>query len=540
MSQTVDLEKQSPNLTDDPGHTELRDRVVAVQRLESRRRWGTSVCLVVLVTVSLAGAVAIGDYLWPLATIWRALALVMIGAIGGWMAFRAARRCRYTTGDAAADVETAFPRYGQRLRTTLDYAEHPLETARAAPSLLRALHAETRQIAAPDDFSQASSPGRFYLAVGTCLLVMVIAGLCLLCVPELRVTAGRLFLLPLDYTYVSVGPIEQPIPQGEDALVEVEVQGRPIRQAVVRYRRADSQDDWQQLPLLPPGADPEKPPTEMNGKLSTTIVDCRHDLEVLVAAGPRAHPLQRIEVLPPLELRRFTAHVQPPDYLQRDAETFDSESFVVWEGSHVGLRFEMNRAPAQAILKPELLADSTDGSDDKEMAPIELTIADNVVTGELSDLRRSIRFTLDALTADQMSLDSPRFHIRVQMDKKPQIRFASPEEDLEVIPTTEIRLAVEANDDVGVTKVGVLYRIGSGSLQTLWEQDYSHSPDSLHAENTLFLEDHQLTYPDAVTYYAFAEDNYFGQPRRVATDLRFIDIRPFKREYQIIQSPGGT
>ena len=139
-----------------------------------------------------------------------------------------------------------------------------------------------------------------------------------------------------------------------------------------------------------------------------------------------------------------------------------------------------------------------------------------------------------------MALDSPRFRIRVQMDKKPQIRFVSPEEDLEVIPTTEVPLSFEASDDLGVTKAGVLYKIGDGSPQTLWEHEYVESQDSLHAQNTLFLEDHQLTFRDAVTYYAFAEDNYFDKPRRVTTELRFIDIRPFKREYQITQAPGGT
>src|SRR5579859_5937175 len=38
---------------------------------------------------------------------------------------------------------------------------------------------------------------------------------------------------------------------------------------------------------------------------------------------------------------------------------------------------------------------------------------------------------------------------------------------------------------------------------------------------------------DSVTYYAFAEDNYPGTPRRTVTDLRYIDIRAFKREYKL-------
>jgi hypothetical protein len=245
-------------------------------------------------------------------------------------------------------------------------------------------------------------------------------------------------------------------------------------------------------------------------------------------------------VLQPLELRRFTAHVEPPAYVQRDAETVDAESFAAWEGSRVELRFELSRAPAEANLEFNRLASAEAAPNEEALPNADLVITDNVVTGELADLRHSLQFTLDAITADQMTLDSPRFRIRVQKDKKPQIRFVSPEENLEVIPTTEVPLVCEASDDVAVTKVGLLYKIGDGALQTVWEQDYDEAQDSVDAASTLFLEDLQLTYKDSVSYYAFAEDNYFGQPRRVTTELRFIDIRPFKRTYQIIPSTGGT
>src|SRR5207247_1867636 len=49
----------------------------------------------------------------------------------------------------------------------------------------------------------------------------------------------------------------------------------------------------------------------------------------------------------------------------------------------------------------------------------------------------------------------------------------------------------------------------------------------------------QVTYKDALTYYAFAEDNYFGQPRRTTTPLRYIDIRPFKMAFQVVEGGGS-
>ena len=53
-------------------------------------------------------------------------------------------------------------------------------------------------------------------------------------------------------------------------------------------------------------------------------------------------------------------------------------------------------------------------------------------------------------------------------------------------------------------------------------------------EKVLPLEFFELTQKDSVMYFAFAEDNRPDSPQRTETDMRFIDIRPFKRTYQIV------
>ena len=52
----------------------------------------------------------------------------------------------------------------------------------------------------------------------------------------------------------------------------------------------------------------------------------------------------------------------------------------------------------------------------------------------------------------------------------------------------------------------------------------------------LLLEKLAASPTDSLTYYAFAEDNYPAGPKRTETDLRYIDIRPFKREYKMAES----
>ena len=84
-------------------------------------------------------------------------------------------------------------------------------------------------------------------------------------------------------------------------------------------------------------------------------------------------------------------------------------------------------------------------------------------------------------------------------------------------------------------------KVGDGTMRTLWEKEFAgpETPRSSRAQPVLFLEEHPVTFQDAVTYFAFVEDNRPGDGGRTATELRFIDIRPYKREYQILEG-GGT
>ena len=57
-------------------------------------------------------------------------------------------------------------------------------------------------------------------------------------------------------------------------------------------------------------------------------------------------------------------------------------------------------------------------------------------------------FNLTATAADGMQLDPQRLTIRVQLDRRPEIKFVQPPEELVVTPTTEVPMIVEANDDI--------------------------------------------------------------------------------------------
>jgi hypothetical protein len=138
-----------------------------------------------------------------------------------------------------------------------------------------------------------------------------------------------------------------------------------------------------------------------------------------------------------------------------------------------------------------------------------------------------------------MVLEPQRLSIRVQLDRKPEVKFIEPPEELVVTATTEVPMAIEAGDDIGLHKVGILFQINDGEMQVLCEQDAAGSIEPFSLSQVLLLEEHRVSYKDSVTYYAFAEDNYFDQTRRTTTPLRFIDIRPFQTAFQIVEGEGS-
>ncbi|MCO6458876.1 MAG: hypothetical protein J5I93_26510 [Pirellulaceae bacterium] len=561
------------------------DRVPSAvrQRLESlRRRTLRQRALIDLGRgVLLAGAL-LAALVWldnRLELPWAARAIGLLGAIGAvvWTAVQAARqRYNYTAADAAADVESHYPQYGQRIRTSRDYGDPDEQTAPAAPGIVSLMQADTQLYTADVDFGQVARSRPVWLtwlAVGAAL---VLGLACLLANSELWISLGRALLLPLQYTQVTVTPLDQPVRAGQDAVIAAEVTGRPVRQAELLYRPSGSQQPWTRLPLLPVreseadteadaefstaeagnpkaltdsrrtltnDAGGEQSPGEnrrasdpLVGQLLATIADCQEDLEYKVVAGPLDSQVWQLRVLQPLEMQQFTAHVESPAYTGRAPETTESLDLKVIEGATVRLDLIMNRSPADARLIPldengQPLADQAR----------EVTIAGTHLQTTLPAMKESLTCLITAAAADGITFESPRLRIQVQPDARPRVRFVEPAEDLEVIPTTEVTLAVEAGDDFGLRQVGILYQIGDEPPRTLWSQQFdADQPREMQVRPVLSLEQFPLTHQDAVTYHAFVEDNHPDGPRRTTTELRFIDIRPFKREYEILPASGGT
>jgi hypothetical protein len=514
-----------------------------IQKLETTRRgmrgyqrWR---CLLQVAVVGLAllGLLAAADYLWPLPWMARAAGLGAVAAVALVMLFRGLvlPAHRFGKQEAAVEVEETFPELGQRVRTTLEYVEPTPATAPALPALVDALTTDTdRRTRGLPIEGLVPWKSLTWLAAGAAGLLVLFTAF-LVKNPEWRIAALRSLLLPSEYTQLAVKPGDHTVKTGQDLNLEVTLTGRPVADATLRYRTAGTDEDWTKVSLAPPDLAAAESAPKLLGTLQTTLKDCRQDLEYRVDAGPVASPTYRLTVLHPLVLKKTETTIEPPAYTRRPVSKVAQANVKVITGSKVGFRFTLDRAAQTARLhvRPK------DAKPGEAPPPQPLRVEGTDLVGELAAVRQELEYEIVAEAADGMKLEAGKFRIQLQPDRKPTVKFLKPKDQIEVTPSTEVHMKFEAEDDFGLAQVGVVFQVGNGEKKTLYLKQDPAQPTRYQGEAVLPLEEHKVDFQEGVTYYAFAEDNNPEKPQRATTDLQFIDIRPYKREFQLIDG-GGT
>jgi hypothetical protein len=547
------------------GTLELREKLARAQHKQISNRFGIGIGALVIFSMVAILAIATVDWIFELPSVLRALWILLTVASASMGLGYAYNRWirRYSISSAAVDTENQLAQFGQRLRTTIDYEQADATPAQASASLLESLRLDSLKVAKRVNWEAAIDrrPLTWILVAASSLMFLV--GMFLLLFAEFRTAIARSLLLPFEYTTATYSPESSTIRLGESVEVNAVIQGRPVNSANIRYRETGSKLGWNvaellpsrrdvpiqenQRPILsgPKGSGPKESvrTTKIAGDVSTTLSDLKKDTEFEVLIGSRRLPLGHVTVLQPLTLDQVQVTINPPDYTKLSPWACDLLDVTAPEGSSVDLDFTFNRAVSSIALVPQAApqAKSSDGTPQRgpntilqgsESDSPPLNLSENRATGSLRELRKNGFFSIDARAADGITLVDKQLKIRVKPDLKPRVRFVEPKEQLTVAANAQVPMVVEAEDDYGLYKVGVLFQIGSEPMQTLVEEDAQGSAEPLRLATVLLLEKYALTATKAVTYYAFAEDEYFGTRRRTLTPLKFIDILPEELDAQ--------
>src|SRR5262249_19210860 len=103
----------------------------------------------------------------------------------------------------------------------------------------------------------------------------------------------------------------------------------------------------------------------------------------------------------------------------------------------------------------------------------------------------------------------------------------------------EVFTEMKATDDFGINSLELYYSVNGGKEEKVDVfRNNGQAPKEISGSHTFFLEKKNLKAGDYVMYYAKAVDSR-NPSNTVQTDLYFIEVRPYAREYRQGQAGGG-
>jgi hypothetical protein len=442
----------------------------------------------------------------------------------------------WTKPRTAFEIEARFPQLGQRIRTVVQYGGRPdqqIEEEGVKPSLVQALEGETEEQSSLLPLDQVVRWRRAHALGSLAALPVALLAFAAITSSEWQTAIKRAILIETPYTTVEVKPGNVLVDQGENVAVAVELKGRPRKTVVLQTRISGKpESSWksEKIESLAKGA---------------TVEKVKDPVHYRVVAGPAESPAYVIRVRYPLAIKTFEVQVTPPTYTGLEPKSTKGGDVQAVEGSAATFKIVFDAMPSEAALE---LVDLTAKPPKKgEPAPgptiLPLEREGNELIANL-DLSRDLEYKVVAKTADGRILPKNKYRIDVREDRAPRVVFDEPDEALEVHPIAEVRHRARVNDDFGLSRAGIVFRFNDGDEKTLIFKDFpvtkgQKPKTSATLEEMLLLETLNATPLDSVTYYAFAEDNFPGNPRRTETDLRYIDLRVFKREYKLAEPGSG-
>ncbi|MBI2834971.1 MAG: hypothetical protein HYX76_11160 [Acidobacteria bacterium] len=317
---------------------------------------------------------------------------------------------------------------------------------------------------------------------------------------------------------IDVTPGDATVPRGADLTISARLRGFEADQAVLMVRKGETKL-FQTLPLVRGAA----------GQYDGMLFDLAASVEYFVeAAGVRSRVFKLHTVdLPYVE--RLELEYRFPVYTGLSpVKVEDGGDIAVLGGTEVGVRV-ISTIPTRGgriVLH------------DKTSVPLEA--AGNVLTARFTADRDGFyRIELDAPSGERVAA-SPQYTIDVLSDQPPFVSFSRPGRDTTASPLDEVFLEVRAEDDYGVRDLELVYSVNGQAEQIVKLFDGRSRRAEISAGHTLYLENINVQPGDSISYYARAADNDTVQgAKRATSDLYFLRVRPFHKEFRRAESQAG-
>lgn len=529
-----------------------------------RMRWTQTLTIVGWLAVgvlSVLVALSAADYVfetgWNLRAAIVCFAVVASLSLGGVQIVRGLRR--WNRKATAARVEDRFEDLGQSVRTVVQYRDRQ-QAEGVSTSLLGALNSNVEKQTEDLRLSEAVATGPLKFAVTCLAAILLCAGFALATSWDWRMAASRALLGNTPYTSVEVAQGDIRVDEKSNVKLEANVLGRVDRDTALRIRKLPAtaaanailpmDDDsetgdrtqgkqvateaWETRALTT--RDAVKSETRLVS-YSVNVKKVKEPFEYQVVSGKYKSPIYRVDVRYPLAIQAFDIRLDFPEYTGLTDKSLSKGSFEAVEGTIAQIAIELDHAPESAWLemRPILLPVGEEPA--VERVPLAI---DGVRLSTTLELVEDRYYEVHAEARDGTILRPNRQRIRAHEDRAPRIAFETPAQLTEVHPLAELLMKMRISDDYGLRRGGIVFQRNNESEYALEDIEYAEieledgrlTPQTKATIESLFpLEYFDLTVNDSISFYGYAEDNRPDNANRNETDLHFIDVRPFRREY---------
>src|SRR5215471_13482634 len=333
--------------------------------------------------------------------------------------------------------------------------------------------------------------------------------------------ANRLLRPPnADAMKLEVTPGDVTVPKGSDVVIQAVAFGIDPRRAQVHLRYANG-TDWEVSTMEP---SPQNQPTFRH-----LLFNVQEAVHYFVDADAYRSKEFTINVadLPKVEKVDYAYHYPPYTGLAVKKEENGSD-IVALKNTEV----DVTVTGSQALSGGRIVF-----ADGKSVA-LQPT-GERTVMGRVT-VDRNTTFRIELTnTSKAKYLDLEERSMEALDDQKPIVEFTKPGRDTKATKVEEVFTELRAEDDFGVRQLELHFSVNGGPDQKVDLFDSKgNSPKEISASHTFFLEEYNLVPGDIITYYGKAVDTK-TPGNTVSTDVYFIDVRPFGREFRQAQGGGG-
>jgi hypothetical protein len=441
-------------------------------------------------------------------------------AIGWWLVRPMVRRV--DEARMAMYLEEREPGLGQSVLSAVRAVGEPVER-RPSPALSRRLAVQAT--GALDRLGQGGAlEATRVRTAGVRLVAVVLAAAALLVLgpaPWRELAGGMLApwtpaeaIVPA--REVTVVPGDVTIPRGSSLDIEAVASGFTPSEAVLLLRRR-SDAEWTALPML----------AESDGRHVVRLFDLDSTTIYVVEAGDVRSREHRITVTDLPAVRRVGLQLEFPAYTALPAEVIEDGGDVA---AVIGTVVEVRTAVTMPVRAATLRFD--DGT------RIPLALVDSLGPVGRFRVTRNGFYSIDLEAPDGTEVaGTVRWAVDALPDRPPVVRVFDPGRDIRATNIEEVSLAIGADDDYGVRSLALRFSINGGEEREVVLADgYPAGTLDPRGVHVFYLEELGLAAGDLVAYHAVAID---GAGNEARSDLYFVEIRPFSRNYRQAEQGGG-